>query len=438
MAGHAPPEGTPFVLVEKIRGAMRLTAVDIAALRLGLVPGLTLADARARVPELAVFDADPSNDAALLDWLADACDRYSPSVAVDPPQSLIIDIAGCGDEKKIVRDLKKRIARQGLTAAMARADTPDAAAALAQYGVTKIHDLPVAALRVDAETHLAQRRAGLKKIGDLASRPRAPLAARFGTPLPHLLARLLGEQDVHIVPRRMPPPVVVETRFAEPIARTEDMLSTLESLAAEAGVALTESGVGGRCFEAALFRSDGHVARLTVETGAPTRDPATLDRLFSERIDALSDPLDPGFGYDLIRLAITVTEPLAPEQLRLEGGALTDTELALLLDRLGTRLGKGRVRKFAGADTHIPEQAAFEPEAVQRQGDRCPAGGEIPGERRGGRYNKSYEIPLRAGDVIRIPASVPHTVTVPHGETLEYLLIKQRRQELPIRWFSAR
>ena len=32
-----------------------------------------------------------------------------------------------------------------------------------------------------------------------------------------------------------------------------------------------------------------------------------------------------------------------------------------------------------------------------------------PGERRGGRYNKSYEIPLRAGDVIRIPASVPHT-----------------------------
>lgn len=403
MAGLAPPEGTPFVLVEKIRGAMRLTSVDIAALRLGLVPGLTLADARARVPELAVFDADPPNDAALLGWLADACDRYSPSVAVDPPQSLIIDIAGCGDLGRIVRDLKKRIARQGLTANMARAATPDAAAALAQYGETKIKDLPVAALRVDAEIHLALRRAGLKKIGDLASRPRAPLAARFGTPLPHLLARLLGEQDVHIVPRRTPPPVVVETRFAEPIARTEDMLSTLESLAGQAGIALTESGVGGRCFEAALFRSDGHVARLTVETGAPTRDPATLDRLFRERIDALSDPLDPGFGYDLIRLAITVTEPLAPEQLRLEGGALTDTELALLLDRLGTRLGKGRVRKFAGADTHIPEQAAFELPMVEV----APVSGWVRAE--------EGEPPLRPIHLFDPPHRIEVVAGVPDG-----------------------
>jgi mannose-6-phosphate isomerase-like protein (cupin superfamily) len=61
-----------------------------------------------------------------------------------------------------------------------------------------------------------------------------------------------------------------------------------------------------------------------------------------------------------------------------------------------------------------------------------------PGERRGGQLSKSYNLPLRVGDVIRIPAAVPHIVTVPKGGTLEYLLIKQRRQELPVRWFSAR
>lgn len=360
MAGLAPPEGTPFALVDKVRGAMRITAVDVAALNLGIVPGLTLADSCARVPELVALDAAPHEDAAWLDWLADACDRYSPSVAIDPPQALIIDVAGCGDNKAIVRDLRKRIVRQGFTANLALAETPDAAAALAQYGARKIRDLPVSALRIDPEIHTALRRAGLKTIGDLAKRPRAPLAARFGTPLPHLLARMLGEQDVNIIPRRSLSPVVVEARFAEPIARTDDMLSTLEDLAHQAARALNEQGVGGRCFEAALFRSDGHVARLKVETGGPVRDPLILDRLFRERIDTLSDPLDPGFGYDLIRLAITVTEPLAPEQLRLEGGALTDTELGLLIDRLGTRLGKARVRKFVAADTHIPEQAAFE------------------------------------------------------------------------------
>jgi mannose-6-phosphate isomerase-like protein (cupin superfamily) len=60
-----------------------------------------------------------------------------------------------------------------------------------------------------------------------------------------------------------------------------------------------------------------------------------------------------------------------------------------------------------------------------------------PGERRGGHFSTQYEIPLKAGDVVRIPATVPHAVTVSSSEPLEYLLIKQRRQELPIRWFQA-
>jgi mannose-6-phosphate isomerase-like protein (cupin superfamily) len=61
-----------------------------------------------------------------------------------------------------------------------------------------------------------------------------------------------------------------------------------------------------------------------------------------------------------------------------------------------------------------------------------------PGERAGGHFGKSYEIVLHVGDVIRIPAAVPHQVVVSGALPLEYLLIKQRRQELPIRWFSSR
>ena len=61
-----------------------------------------------------------------------------------------------------------------------------------------------------------------------------------------------------------------------------------------------------------------------------------------------------------------------------------------------------------------------------------------PGERAGGHFGKSYEIVLHAGDVIRIPAAVPHAVVVSGNQPLEYLLIKQRRQELPIRWYATR
>ncbi len=361
---HGPPDG-PFALVEKAKSALRLAALDPEAQALGLEPGLTLADARARVPELAVFDHDPVADAALLDWLADVCDRYSPSVTTDQPLGLILDIAGClhgygESEVALAADLRARLTRMGLTARLATANTPDAAAALAHYGGSNIRALPVAALRIDADTELALRRAGLKTIGALADRPRAPLAARFGRDLPHRLTRLLGEEDIRITPRRSLDDIMVEARFAEPIARTEDALATLTLLAAQAAAQLNERGDGGRRFEASLFRSDGHVARLAIETGAPTRDPAILDRLFRERIDALADPLDPGFGYDLIRLIVTVAEPLAPDQLALEGGQIGTGELTLLLDRLGTRLGKNRIRRFASNDTHIPEQAALE------------------------------------------------------------------------------
>ena len=367
ISGAAPPD-LPFALTHSVGNSIRLSAIDAHALALGIVPGLTLADARARVPELMAIDDDPAADAALIGWLADACDRYSPSVATDPPQGLVLDITGCthpyGGEAGLGDDLARRLVRFGLTARLACATTPEAALALARHGSGPgggaVTALPVSALRLAEEAHLALRRAGLKTIGDLAARPRAPLAARFGEVLPARLARLLGEVDIRLVPRRQPPAIQVEKRFAEPVARTDHILDTLENLVGKAADMLGAQGSGGRRFDVALFRTDGHVARLRVETGAPTRDPKVLARLFRERIDALADPLDPGFGFDLVRLAVPVVLPMAVQQLRLDGGAVADAELAALLDRLGTRLGRNRVRRLSAADSHIPEQAAFE------------------------------------------------------------------------------
>lgn len=61
----------PVAFVETVGQAIRLTATDLAAARAGLEPGLTLADARARVPELEVFPADPHADMDWLERLAD-------------------------------------------------------------------------------------------------------------------------------------------------------------------------------------------------------------------------------------------------------------------------------------------------------------------------------------------------------------------------------
>jgi protein ImuB len=373
---HARPEtdtaAAALAMVSRSRGAVVLTAVDAEAADAGLAPGMTLADARARLPQLAVEPDDPAADLALLEWLADGCDRYTPSVMAVPPRGILLDIAGCahlhGGEAGLVADLRRRLARLGLTAWLALGATPDAALAMARYQLANVASLPVAALALpDAPSgassdtaQLALRRAGLVTIADVARQSRPALAARFGKATSDKLARLLGEADAKITPRRLPAPVMVEKRFAAPLTHTEAALQTIETLANRAADTLEEREAGGRRFEVALFRSDGAVARLEVETAAPLREAKTLVRLLRDRIDGLADPIDPGFGFDLIRLSVPVLAPLSALQLQLEGGSLAETEVTALIDRLSTRLGRGRVRRLVAADSHIPEQAAFD------------------------------------------------------------------------------
>ncbi|WP_245798614.1 Y-family DNA polymerase [Sphingopyxis flava] len=386
------PPDAPLVFAEKQRGALRLASVDARAAALGLAPGIALADARAQVQDLLVEPHDPARDRDWLDRLAQGCARYTPLVALDPPDGLILDIAGAahlfGGEGALVADAEARLERTGMTVRAALGPTADAARALARYPAPPAPDeaaairrLPVAALELDAEATRALTRAGLKTIGDLSSRPMASLAARFGAGAATALRRLTGDAPSPLAPRLTPPPVAAERRFAEPVASAPHAMGVLAELADEAIEALAERGKGGRDFRATFFRSDGLARTIAVETGTPTRDAALVMRLFAERIDALRDPIDPGFGFDTIRLAVPRIEPFDASQLRLEGGAARAPAMDELADRLATRLGRGRVRRYRPADTHIPEQAQLELPAIDApppQAWPAPAPGEPP------------------------------------------------------------
>jgi protein ImuB len=359
------------VVVSSIEGAQRITALNDAAARLGLRTGMALADARARYPSLPVAEADFEADRRLLEAIADWCDRYTPLVGLDPPDGLFLDITGCahlfGGEAALTSDLIARLARQGFAARAAVADTVGCAWGVARYGRQGIVPragveaamlpLSVAALRIDAETIAGLKTAGLVTVADLASRPRAPFAARFGAMLLRRLDQALGRIEEPISPRLPVPLTLAEQRFAEPIAREDDVLGTIEHLARQLAAALERRGEGGRLFQAALFRTDGKVHRLELGTGEPLRDPVRVRKLFEERLAVLGDACDPGFGYDMVRLSALVTERSDPAQTGLGGGDHAE-ELAHLVDRLGARFGLRRVTRLVPQDTHIPEYAA--------------------------------------------------------------------------------
>src|SRR5215211_6446996 len=136
----APDEGTghALVVVAPIKSALRLTALNDAAARLGLKTGMALADARAMYPRLDVKDADPLADRHLLEAVAEWCDRYTPLVGMQPPDGLVLDISGCahlfGGEAALCDGLVRRLSAQGLLVRAAIADTVGCAWALARYG----------------------------------------------------------------------------------------------------------------------------------------------------------------------------------------------------------------------------------------------------------------------------------------------------------------
>src|SRR5207302_7563806 len=145
----------------------------------------------------------------------------------------------------------------------------------------------------------------------------------------------------------------------EPVSTESVISATLSRLAEMLVATMEKQGKGARRLEASFFRTDGAVRVLDVETGQPVTKGAVVDRLFRERLDALSDPLDPGFGFDLIRLSASRTEIVVQEQRDLDAHVHDNDELAALIDRIAARIGGKRVVVHLPQDTHIPERAVL-------------------------------------------------------------------------------
>jgi protein ImuB len=365
------PVDLPLVVVAKIDNTLQLTAVDERAAKDGLHPSLPLADARARVPALDVVEADDTADTTLLEAIADWCDRFTPLVAVNEPYGLLLDISGCahlfGGEAKMLQTICDFLRNQEITVQAAIAGTTIAANALAKGASGSIvgngsereavSSLPISVLHIGDKAEYALKRAGLKTIGEVANRSSSELTARFGVAFTFLLEQALGYNGQPIRPRRALPDYVAERRFAEPVATAEVIGKIISSLASTLEALLEERGQGARRFEASFFRTDGAVRHIALDTGRPLRAAAAISSYYAERLEVLADPIDPGFGFDLIRLSALATEKLEYSVAAFETSQ-EEQEIAGLIDRLSARFGANRVTRFLSVDTHIPEYAA--------------------------------------------------------------------------------
>ncbi|PWC36786.1 DNA polymerase [Azospirillum sp. TSO22-1] len=391
------------------RGRLIVIATNRAAERAGVLPGVTLADARAVEPGLTSFDADPAADAALLDRLAGWALRWTPWTAADG-DGLMLDVTGCahlfGGESELARDVVERLGRAGFELRVAIADTPAAAWAVARYALTCPHPLPLprcageggmpspaqrgregtraegrgegggtcvhiipphaqrhaldplpmAALRLPSDTVAALDAVGLRRIGDLHGVPRATLAARFGAEPMRRLDQALGQLDEPVSPHRPVVPHSARLAFAEPISTPDDLACAVRHLLDTLCARLERSQEGARRLELEAHRIDRRPEdapqTLIIGTGRPVRAPAALMRLFAEKLERI----EPGLGIEVMTLAAPVVGPLGAIQTGLDGGG-DDSGLGDLVDRLGNRLGPRSVLRLVPRASWLPERA---------------------------------------------------------------------------------
>ena len=369
MGAAAPDAALPLVLVGQTGRRREVVAANAAAWKVGLRIGMPATKAQALVNELVIHHADPAAAAEALERLAVWALRYSPVVAADDPDGLVIDTTGAshlhGGEDAMLADMISRLEAVGITARAAIADTRGAAHALARFAARpalvvperesaeRIKPLPITALRLPPDTVDDLRKLGFERIADLMATPRAPLTLRFGPELGRRMDQATGQTGEPVEPVRTPDIVEAQQLFAEPIGAPETIARYVAKLTAKLCEELELRGLGARRLDLLFGLLDNRVQAIRVGTAQPIRDVKRLTRLLCDKIEKV----DPGFGIEIMRLAATAAEPFATRQMISSLIDEPEADVSGLIDILSNRVGETRLYRFAPVASDVPERS---------------------------------------------------------------------------------
>ncbi|MEZ2127678.1 MULTISPECIES: DNA polymerase Y family protein [unclassified Sinorhizobium] len=363
------PPDVPLVVIARSGSKRWVSAADMNAARLGLHVGMPAAKAQALVQRLIAVDADPRANAEALERLTLwALTQYSPVVAMDAPDGIVMDTEGAdhlqGGEELMLSGLVNRFRAKGLDARAAIADAWGAAHAFARATkqeivivppgktVHAVGRLPISSLRLPAETVSSLRTLGFATVGKLAATPRAPLTLRFGPDVGRRLDQMFGYLAEPIDPIRPAGFVEVHRCFADPIGAPETIEKHVSRLVRQLCLQLEKRELGVRRTDLLVHRVDNTIQALRAGTAKPVRDASWLSKLFRDRIERI----DPGFGIEKLSLVATMVEPL--DQMQAASSLVEEAvkDVTPLIDILGNRGGQ-RIYRAAPVASDVPERS---------------------------------------------------------------------------------
>ncbi len=413
--------GEPLAVVDAMGNAQVISSVSQAAQDLGLYPGQPVRDAHAMCDKLVTRHRSALAEAQFLSVLRRWAGKFSPWVSEEGTAGLVVDLTGCshlfGGEAPLMQVVQDDCADMGLAVQMGLADTRGAAWALARYagqnaGANRSGDvidqearatrsragkrhwtkggtapqtqlstpqsglriarpgqtygalanLPIAALRLDAETSAQLARLGLRRVSDLLGQPRAALARRFGKGLMYRIDQALGSAPEPVSPAKPPDHFAVRLTLPEPIGLIDDILAGIDRLLPPLCEKLDHRKRAVRRLRLEAHRADHEIEVAEIALAKPSTNVHRIKPLLEMKLDKI----EAGFGIDMLRLEAVQTEPVYQARAvgHLEAGKAVANRLAEtdalddLMGKLGARIGMEAITRRHPASSHIPEKTA--------------------------------------------------------------------------------
>jgi len=331
----------------------------------------------------------PDSDRLALERLAEDCEQFSPLIGLenaDRPESLLLDITGLehlfGSEQQLANKVQKFFETRGNVVRLAVADSIGLAWAVTHFGhrlaprlqsptfvsaddQQLLHDLPVAALRIAEETRQLLGDLGIERVGQLAALPREGLLARFGPQLSLRLDQLEGKTAEVITSCKPQLPLEVDQSLEEPISERFLLARILGKLLLELTSRLRTQDKGAVLLLCKFTCVNREIVSLPIYLFQPSTDADRVMELVELNLEQLSLP-DEAIA---IAMAAPVTSSLVREQQELfsKDRSIDTHQLALLVNRLSSRLGSDRIGfpRFRGSA--LPERIRYYVPATSAQ-----------------------------------------------------------------------
>lgn len=395
---RAQPEAGPLAVLSP-RPRQRVLAANPAAQAGGIETGQRAASALALLPGLTLVDRNPAQEAATLAEIAGWAGRFTPSLSLDPPATLLLDVRASlrlfGGLEAFCASLDEGLQALGFQARQAVAPTPLAARWLARSApgsridsltqlAARLDPLPLEVLGEAAGTDALELLAGIgaRHLGDIRRLPRSGLARRQAQAITDLLDRAYGTTPD---PRRgyIPPErYLARLPLPAPSDQVDTLLFGLRRLLGGLGGWLDGRQAGLERFSLVLefealtcaHRGLARESRLDIVLGTLTRDMARCQLLAREHLSRQALPAP----VESLRLEADAPRPIAPPRSDLfDAKAGEEGDPDLLVATLRARLGNDAVHCLTPHPDHRPELAWRRIDPLARA-PAPPAGPALP------------------------------------------------------------